>query len=307
MSRKKNTVACFGEVLWDMLPAGRKPGGAPMNVAYHLHRLGIHSTVISRIGNDEDGADLIGFLAGIGISTAYIQIDHRQRTSRVLASMSEDKEVNYDIVAPTAWDFIHYETRLEALMQETGVLVYGSLAARNETSRNTLLTLLEKAEYRLFDINLRAPHYTSAVIDQLLRNADAIKLNIHELVEVTRWFGNHSGNEYTGIGLLQDQYNLAEIILTKGEQGASYYTPSARYDYPAVPVQVRDTVGSGDSFLAAFLAQKLRGEPNENMLEFAAALGAYVTTQSGACPPYSRTDLNRFMWQKYLERSAWRQ
>ena len=306
MDGENKKVVCFGEVLWDMLPTGKKPGGAPMNVAYHLNRLGIHSTIISRVGNDRDGADLNDFLGHIGISTAFLQTDNQYQTSKVLATIGDDNEVKYDIVAPVAWDFIAYEDRFSTLLEEADVLVYGSLVARNETSRNTLLKLLEKAKYRLFDINLRAPHYTPAVIDQLLKKADAIKLNIHELAEVSSWLGNRSGNEYTGIGLLQDHYGLREIIVTKGAQGASYYTPVSRHDYPAVPVQVKDTVGSGDSFLAAFLAQKLRGETSENMLEFATALGAYVTTQSGACPPYSRTDLNRFMWEKYLETIHWK-
>lgn len=306
MDGENKKVVCFGEILWDMLPTGKKPGGAPMNVAYHLNRLGINSTIVSRVGNDSEGIGLKGFLDDIGISTALVQTDNQFQTSKVLATIGHDNEVNYDIVAPVAWDFIQYEDRFEMLLQEADVLVYGSLVARNETSRNTLSKLLEKAKYRLFDVNLRAPHYMPATIDQLLKKADAIKLNIHELAEVSGWLGNRSGNEYTGIGLLQDHYDLKEIIVTKGAQGASYYTPSARHDYPAVPVKVKDTVGSGDSFLAAFLAQKLRGETSENMLAFATALGAYVTTQSGACPPYSRADLNRFMWEKDLETNHWK-
>ena len=230
MNGENKKVVCFGEVLWDMLPTGKKPGGAPMNVAYHLNRLGIHSTIISRVGDDGDGADLNGFLDHIGISTAFVQTDNQYQTSKVLATIGDDNEVKYDIVAPVAWDFIQYEDRFSTLLQETDVMVYGSLVARNETSRNTLLKLLEKAKYRLFDVNLRAPHYTPAVIDLLLQKADAIKLNIHELAEVSGWLGNRSGNEYTGIGLLQDQYGLREIIVTKGAQGASYYARSTRND-----------------------------------------------------------------------------
>ncbi len=307
MNGENKKVVCFGEVLWDMLPSGKKPGGAPMNVAYHLNRLGVQSTIISRIGDDEAGRELSSFLESIGLPTENIQIDGKHETSKVMASIGADNEVSYEIIAPVAWDFIQYEERFSTLLQAADVLVYGSLVARNEASRNTLLSLLGKARYRLFDVNLRAPHYTPAVIDQLMQTADAIKLNIHELVTVSGWLGNRSGNEYTGIGLLQDHYGLQEIIVTKGAQGASYYTPNSRHDYPAVSVDVKDTVGSGDSFLAAFLAQKLRGESSEHMLEFATALGAYVTTQSGACPPYSRTDLNRFMWEKYLETIHWKQ
>lgn len=306
MDEENRKVVCYGEVLWDVLPTGRQPGGAPMNVAYHLNRLGIHSTVISRIGNDAYGEELRAFLQRIGIPVDFLQVDEEYPTSQVLAAIGEDNEVKYNIVAPVAWDFIAYEPELVTLIQDADVLVYGSLVTRNETSRNTLLQLLDKARYRVFDINLRAPHYTPETIDLLLRHADAIKLNSHELAEVSAWLGNRSGNEYTGIGLLQDHYGLQEIIVTKGAQGASYYTPVSRHDYPAVPVEVRDTVGSGDSFLAAFLTQKLRGETSDKILEFATTLGAYVTTQSGACPPYSWKDLNRFMWDKYLEKTHWK-
>lgn len=301
-----NNVVCFGEVLWDHLPSGKKPGGAPMNVAYHLNQLGIYSTVVSRVGSDAAGDELRAFLNHIGISTAFIQVDTKYPTSQVLAAIGADNEVSYDIIAPVAWDFIEYDPRFSTLLRGADVLVYGSLVARNADSRKTLMQLLDNAPYRLFDINLRPPHYTPETLDALLRRADAVKLNVHELVEVSAWLGNRSANEYRGIGLLQDHYNLQEIIVTKGAQGASYYTPQSRRDYPAMPVQVKDTVGSGDSFLAAFLAQKLRGGTSENMLEAATALGAYVTTQSGACPPYSQTDLNRFMWEKLLETTHWK-
>jgi len=306
MNQENKTVVCFGEVLWDRLPTGKKPGGAPMNVAYHLNRLGIRSTIVSRVGRDAAGDELQAFLNHIGLATSFIQVDGEHPTSQVLATIGIDNEVSYDIIAPVAWDFIEYEPRFSTLIQDADVLVYGSLVGRNADSRKTLLQLLDKARYRLFDINLRAPHYTPETIDTLLQYADAVKLNVHELAEVSAWLGNRSGNEYTGIGLLQDRYNLQEIIVTKGAQGASYYTLQSRHDYPAVPVQVKDTVGSGDSFLAAFLAQKLRGGTSENMLESATALGAYVTTQSGACPPYSQADLNRFMWEKYLEMTHWK-
>ncbi|WP_262247349.1 carbohydrate kinase family protein [Parapedobacter soli] len=284
-----------------MLPTGKKPGGAPMNVAYHLNRLGIHSTIISRIGMDREGEELKGFLANIGMPTEFIQTDERYPTSKVLAHIGADDEVTYDIVAPVAWDFIRYEHGFARLIEDADVLVYGSLVARNATSCDTLLQLLDKARYRLFDVNLRAPHYAPDTIDLLLHQADAVKLNIHELHELSGLLVNRPGNESMGIRLLQDRYGLEEIIVTKGAQGASYYTPQARHDCSGIRVLVKDTVGSGDSFLAGFLAQKLRGENSENMLGFATGLGAYVATQVGACPPYSRADLDRFIWEKSFE------
>ncbi len=296
INRRNNRVVCFGEVLWDMLPAGKQPGGAPMNVAYHLCQLGIDSALISRVGCDADGEELQAFLYRMGIPTSFVQKDGMYPTSKVLVALDGDSEVNYDIVAPVAWDAIEYEDRFDDLIDSADVFVYGSLAGRHTASRETLLRLLDKSNrYRLFDINLRAPHYTPETVDTLLQRADAIKLNFRELIEVSAWLGNHSGQEHRGVELLQERYDLQEIIVTKGAKGASYYTPTSQYNCPAVPVEVRDTVGSGDAFLAAFIAQKLKGADMEHILGFATAMGAYVATQPGACPSYSAASFNRFM------------
>src|SRR5690606_28099140 len=239
VSAEKNIqVVCFGEVLWDVLPTGKQPGGAPMNVAYHLNRLGISSAVISKVGSDADGRELLDMLRDIGVSPAFIQTDDRHATSRVVATIGGDNEVTYDIIAPVAWDFLVDEPRCSALVREAAVLVYGSLAARNRVSRDTLVQLLDHAAYRMFDVNLRAPHYTRETVDLLMRYADAVKLNGQELAVVSAWFGNTSGDENTAVGVLQDRYGLPEIIVTKGAAGASYYCSDARYDCPAIPVDV---------------------------------------------------------------------
>ena len=128
-----------------------------------------------------------------------------------------------------------------------------------------------------------------------------LKLNEHELKLVSEWFNPAATTEIDRIKGLQDRFKLAEILLTKGSHGASYFSSSIRFDYPAYNVQVTDTVGSGDSFLAAFLSKKLRGEPLETTLNYASALGAFITTHSGACPEYSQSDLERFIWIKDLE------
>ncbi len=304
METGRKRVVCYGEVLWDVLPSGRKPGGAPMNVAYHLSRLGIPSVFVSRVGDDADGKALLDFLSSMGIAIDFVQVDERYETSRVVATIGADNEVTYQILGPVAWDFIQYDSRLSALIDTSDVLVYGSLAARNAQSRKTLLQLLEHAKYRLFDVNLRPPHYTPELLDGLLHHADAAKLNSHELAQVSDWLDVGPGNEDERVGRLQDQYGLGEIIVTRGAQGASYYTPGTRRDFPAIRVPVNDTVGSGDAFLAAFLAQKLRGEGSETLLELATALGAYVTTKAGACPHYSRADLDRFIWENTLQKPA---
>lgn len=274
-----------------------------MNVAYHLNHLGIDSTLISKVGSDQNGEDLLKFINEKGLSTEFCQKDAVYNTSTVEVSIGADHEVSYEIVAPVAWDFIVPEDRLENLVSLADALVFGSLAVRNSVSFKTLQTLLEKARYRVFDVNLREPHFTKEVIALLLHQTDLLKLNIHELILISAWFGTTCQSEWERIKVLQELFGIKEIVVTKGVAGATYYTAEAQRNYPAFPVEVNDTVGSGDSFLAAFLSEKLRNKDIHESLNSASALGAYVTTQAGACPEYKRDDLNRFTWQNELKQN----
>ncbi len=296
----KNQVVCFGEILWDNLPTGKKPGGAPMNVAYHLNQLGIQSSLISKVGNDSNGDELLSFLETKGISKKYCQIDKIYPTSTVEVVIGEDSEVRYEILKPVAWDFIERNKELISLTQNSDAFVFGSLATRNLTSYETLLSLLDKAAYKVFDVNLRAPHYSINGVADLLAKCDLLKLNIHELNLITSWFFSDCQTEWEKIDSLQDKFEIPEIVVTKGGAGATYYTENEQYNYPAYQVVVNDTIGSGDSFLAAFLAKKLGGAEISEILDYASALGGYVTTQSGACPDYKQNDLCRFIWKTEL-------
>lgn len=294
-------VVCFGEILWDNLPAGRRPGGAPMNVAYHLHQLGLNSQLISSVGDDQPGRDLLDFLKQIGLETALVQKDTEHATSEVLASVNEiNNEVTYEIMYPVAWDYISWQPKFEALLKASQAFVFGTLSARNTASRETLRRMLGLAPYRVYDVNLRSPHYSQEVIDSLLRNADLVKLNSAELMLIAKWYDPACQKEGEGVEVLFKHFEMKEIIITKGHMGATYHTPSFSYDYPAYPVKVADTIGSGDSFLAAFLAMKLGDEPVDLTLDYAVAMGAFITSQPGACPPYSQFDFNRFIWKKKL-------
>lgn len=301
-----NNVVCFGEVLWDKLPSGKKPGGAPMNVAYHLRQLGMNSKIVSRVGKDPLGEELLNFLTRIGLSTDNVQVDPEHDTSQVIATASPSGEMSYDIVSPVAWDFIDYDERTVNEVKNADMFVYGSLVARNEHTRDSLYKLIEHAQLKLFDVNLRAPHYEFSTINDLLEAADIVKMNEHEIVFIGNWLGSSSDNEQKLVELIQTRYQIREIILTKGADGASYYTLNERYDYKAYPVMVKDTIGSGDSFLAAFIRQKLLNFPVEEMLDFASALGAFVTSHAGANPEYDFRDLARFIWEKQLERANWK-
>ncbi|MDT3404299.1 carbohydrate kinase family protein [Mucilaginibacter terrae] len=292
-------VVCFGEILWDVLPDVRKPGGAPMNVAYHLNKLGIAVDLLSSVGHDQAGDDLISFLKSGGLSAELVQRSSDYNTSEVLARITEDHEVTYDIVKPVAWDQITYTTEMKQAVSQADAIVFGSLSAREPVTRDTLYSLIESARYRVFDVNLRAPHYSDDVIINLLQRADMVKLNLSELLLIIRWLSPAIiKNEMQAVELLFSWFQIQEVLITKGRKGATYYSREIRYDYPTYAIEVADTIGSGDAFLAAFLAMKLNNEPLEVTLDYAAAMGAFITSQSGACPDYSRFDFERFIWKK---------
>lgn len=278
-------AVCFGEVLLDILPSGPLPGGAPLNVAFHLKKLGLHPAIISKRGTDKHGADLMVFLKNNGISTQYIQTDKEQPTGIVHAVPDEKNEVVYDIVQPVAWDFIEWEEKLSQLVRKVPYFVYGSLAARSKTSRVTLHRLLEESQTRVLDINLRPPHYDKTEVEYLLHKADILKLNLAELDGVCSWPGNyhHSTDK---IALIQERYQIPLIIVTKGGDGALVNDNGKVYEQAGYPVNVADTIGSGDAFLAGFLSRLIQEAPIAESLAFASAMGTFIATQRGACPDY---------------------
>ncbi|MBL3548879.1 carbohydrate kinase family protein [Chryseobacterium sp. KMC2] len=296
MEDKKNKAVCFGEVLWDIFPGEQKRvGGAPFNVAYHLSRMGVETHMISSVGDDQLGHDLLQKMKNWNISTEHIQINTEYPTSTVIASMDENNDAHYDIVENVAWDFIDTTNADEEILNKTDVLVFGTLAARNEKSKNTLFNLLELSSYNVFDINLREPYYEISMIKDLLHKANLAKFNKAELRMMLDFLGKTYTNEEDSIHYLQDQFDLQEIIISKGSKGALYADKDDFYLYPTIPVTIKDTVGSGDSFLAGFLSKKLEKESSvdETMIQ-AVSLGAFITSQEGACPEYTVEDFNRF-------------
>ena len=245
-------VVCFGEMLWDVLPSGAKPGGAPMNVAYHLQKLGMHPAVISRVGNDEHGAQLRALLEANEITTVHVQHDAAHQTGVVLAHLNERAEAMYDIVQPVAWDFIEWHADLKKLVNEATYFLFGSLASRNNTSRNTLFQLLEQANTKVLDINLRAPHFTQSGVEVLLQQCHILKINDQELPLIAGWYG-HLKKLEEQMAMLQERFNIQTIVTTRGGDGAVLKIGDDVYSHPGFKVKVKDTVGSGDAFLAALL------------------------------------------------------
>ena len=291
ISNNTHNVVCFGEILWDILPTGTVPGGAPMNVAYHLKKLGSNPALITRIGNDVWGENLLQLMKKNDIDSQFFQLDPLLETGKVNATIGENNEVTYDIVKPVAWDNIQWDDRLASLVSNAACFVFGSLAARSDISRNTLLKLLEAATFRVLDINLRAPHYNRKAIVELLQNIQLLKLNQAELELITGWFTNFKSDE-DRIKILQDRFKIPHIVVTKGGDGALFNTHGAMFSHPGYTITVADTVGSGDSFLAALLTKLLAEEAPDKALTFASGLGALIASYNGACPNYSVEEIN---------------
>jgi len=290
-------VVCFGELLWDILPDKTLPGGAPMNVAYHLHKLAVTTTLISSLGNDDHGSNLLSILRHHHLNTDYIQTDTQHETGKVYAHAGPDNEMTYDILKPVAWDFIRTSPRLQELMSpsDNGYLVFGSLAARSSESRKTLLALLSTMDSdRTFvlDINLRPPHYDKKIVGLLLQYCQILKINESELELLSEWYNLPAPTEER-LRALSDFFVIPTIITTMGDKGAVLLQNNSFYQHPGFPVTVADTIGSGDAFLAGFLHSTIQQKKPAQALEFACALGALVATYSGGCPDYDIAEIDK--------------
>lgn len=283
-------VACFGEILWDILPTGRRPGGAPFNVCYHLGRLGVPARMISCIGADEAGMSIQALLQEQAVDATYVQVVDHVPTGYVYAREVRPNEMQYEIVEGVAWDEIVTSPENMALVAEAPFFVFGSLAARATTSHDTLFALLGKATCAVFDINLRPPFYSVPLISSLLEKTHLLKINESELDMLAGWFG-FKGNMLEKLEALSRRFSLEEILLTRGADGALVYKEGRHWSRNGIVTHVADTVGSGDAFLAGYLYARLAGAAMDQRIEAANQLAAWVTQFYGACPPYDHAIL----------------
>jgi len=281
-------VLCFGEILWDLLPHGAFPGGAPFNVAYHLHRLGVPVLPVSAVGPDELGAQLLARLAAWGIASTAIAHLATAPTGTVTATLGPSGDAHYTIAPDTAWDHIPVTGAPLAAATSAPALIFGSLALRSVTNRESLARLvaaLPPTAWRVFDVNLRAPHDDLALVRRNAPLANVLKLNASEAARLAAGEPETPGREETHARLLATQLGVPLICVTAGARGAGLLRDHHWTWEPARPVIVADTVGSGDAFLAALLAGLLGGSPSDSALLAAACrLGEWVASRPGATP-----------------------
>lgn len=282
------TVTSIGEILWDVFPEGKEAGGSSMNVALHLHKQGINSKFISAVGQDKLGKALIDFLARQHFKSDLIQLSDLP-TSTVEVKLDESRQATYTIIEPVSWDAIELSEAVTESVKQSDAFVYCSLTCRNDKSKNTILTLLNHAKLKIFDINLRPPFYTIETIKALLLEADILKVNEHEIVYLKDELALSGNTDEQLLKQLSYLFNIEVICLTQGEKGASVLQDGRLYKHKGYAVKVADTVGAGDSFLATFIASYLNGYPMDTILDRACKVGAFVASQTGANPDYDNT------------------
>lgn len=288
-------IVCFGEVLWDIFPNGEKKiGGAPLNVALRLHAFNHEVTMISAIGNDVNGILLSDYLNENGLNTINIQKKEDYTTGEVQVSLNKKGIATYEIMHPRAWDKIEITTDNINKVKSCDALVFGSLIARDEVSRQTLLKLIDLAPYKVFDLNLRPPHYSPEILIKLMELADFIKFNDEELYEVAGYFNSKYKGLEQNLKLMAQKTNAKYICVTKGEHGAVLLHNDILYYNSGYQIKVADTVGAGDSFLASLISELLKGVAPQQAIDFACAVGAMVAQSEGANPKFTLSEIKNF-------------
>lgn len=288
-------VTSFGEILWDDFPDGKVLGGAPLNLVVRLRALGADSAMISRRGDDDDGRELVRQIEEKGVSCDLIQTDTQQATSLVKVKLNEQGSASYDIVYPCAWDKIEAQEAAVARVAASDAFIYGSLSTRDAVSRASLAVLLTQARYKIFDVNLRPPHFDLNRVLEMMKQADLVKMNDDELYDLAAAFGSPYHSVEQNVRFLADLGHVKQICITLGGHGAMYYQEGQFFYHSGYRVKVADTVGSGDSFLAGLTYKLLNNASPQEALAFACALGALVASRHGATPEISLQQINDFM------------
>lgn len=295
MEAAAKPIVGLGEVLWDLLPAGRQLGGAPFNFAFHCHQLGHSSVIVSRVGDDDLGRDIRGRLASQGLTDAYVQADATHSTGTVPVAVDARGQPTFTITPDVAYDYLAWDERLESLAAQARAVCFGTLIHRHAVARTTVYRFLRAAVRALvvFDINLRQNFYNRMDIDHSLRLSNWVKLNDDELRTLQGMLNLSGASQSAALATLRNSYDLELACLTRGEHGCLVQTADEEVDVPGRAVKVVDTVGAGDAFTAGLLVYRLEGRPLREAAEFANRLAGRVAASHGGTPSVCRADLER--------------
>lgn len=281
----KKYVVGLGEALWDVLPEGKKLGGAPANFAFHAGQFGLDAVAVSALGMDELAEETVAQLKEKALSYVMPRVAYPTGTVQVI--LDENGIPTYNIKEHVAWDNIPFTAEVERVAKNTLAVCWGSLAQRNAVSRETIYKFLDATPadcLKIFDINLRQNFYTKEVIKESMKRCNVLKINDEELVLIGRMFGYPGLDIENKCWLILGKYNLDMLVLTCGVNGSYVFTPGRMSFQPTPKVNVADTVGAGDSFTGAFCAAVLCGKTVEDAHKLAVEVSAFVCTQNGAMP-----------------------
>jgi fructokinase len=296
MNNGKNLKAvAYGEVLWDVFANEKKIGGAPLNVALRMKTLGCDVAMISCVGNDEDGKAIIDQVKSLGLETNAIMQTENFATGLVNVTLNERGSASYEINYPSAWDKIVMNDFAKKIAADADVLIYGSLVCRDEVSRQSLEELLQTQAYKVFDVNLRKPHYSYEILEQLMHSANFIKFNDEELLEISAAMQSPFTGLEDNMHFIAEKTQVTAMCVTKGKHGALLMWEGKIYENGGYPIEVADTVGAGDSFLAALITSLLTGKSPQIAIDFACAVGALVAGAPGANPEISYSKIENMI------------
>lgn len=281
--KKKYKVASIGELLWDILPSGKQLGGAPFNFAYHAKQAGCDAYVISAIGKDDLGREIMERVIQLNIYSKYIQ-SNIYPTGTVEVILDKAGQPDYKMYENVAWDFITYHKDMEKLSQKLDAVCFGSLAQRNHVSAETIYSFLEELNplcIKVFDINLRQHYYNKEKVKRSLQLANILKLNNEELPILSEYF-NLTGSIKKQLYDLMNIFNLSFVVYTMGSNGSVILSPDDYSEMKAPKVKVQDTVGAGDAFTATFISGILQKKSLAEIHIKATDIAAFVCTQNGA-------------------------
>ena len=283
---KKQIITGLGEILWDLLPEGKKPGGAPANFVYHIQQLGYESYIVSAVGEDELGHEILDWMDKKNINKDYMARSDKYPTGKVEVTLDQNGDPEYNIIEDVAWDYIPYSSKIDNLAAKTAAVCFGTLAQRNQKSKRTIYKFLRNTSedcIKIYDINLRQNYYDQELINYTLQLSKVLKLNAEELQTLVEMF-EIEGDETESLQKIQSIYDLDLIALTKGSEGSRLWTAQESSFEEPLDTRVKDTVGAGDSFTAGLVSGLLKRLSLKECHANANILASYVCSRDGATP-----------------------